>query len=696
MSDIKIFKSACRMCHGGCGVLVHVKDGKVIKIEGDPDSPLNKGSLCPKGKASIEHLYNKNRLKYPLKRVGERGDGKWKRIKWHEALDIIAEKLNYIKENFGPQSVVFGQGTGRHHYAFVIEFAHEFGSPNWTEPGLAQCFVPRSLSSSLTYGSLAVCDYYGKVNPKCILVWGHNPINSGPDGEIAYRFLQAVKKGSKVIAVDPRKSETVEKSDLWLQIRPGTDDALALAMINVIIEEKLYDRDFVERWTIGFDKLKEHIKEYSPEWAEKITWIKEEDIKKAARMYATEKPSCIEWGVAIEHTPNSLQTCRAISILRALTGNLDVPGGEIFNYDVLYGFPNFWDSRKNMRTHPIGNFRFLSAAHFPSLLKTINTEIPYPIKAFLIFGNNTLTTYANSKEVYESLMKVDFLVVSDIYMTPTAEIADIVLPAATWLELDQILGVPFGSNKVILSQRKIVESFESKQDEWIILELCKRLDLPLGRVNLETLLDYQLSSLGINFRQLKKRGHIFLETTYFKYKKSGFNTQSGKVELYSTLLYRKGLDPLPTYMEPPESPYSNPELAKKYPFILTTGSRVKEFFHSEGRQIKSLREKHLYPLVEINEDTAKKLNIKNGDWVFIETLRGRIKQKAKLTKTINPNVINVEHGWWFPERNDKNHGVWISNANVLTNNKPPFDPGIGTYQLRGLLCKIYPVKNQDN
>jgi len=690
MSKIKIFKSACRMCHGGCGVLLHVKNGEIIKIEGNPDSPLSEGTLCPKGRASLEHLYNPNRLKYPLRRKGNRGEGKWERISWDIALDTISDKLKEIKKDYGPESVVLGQGTGRHHYGFVIEFAHEFGTPNWTEPGLAQCFLPRATASNLTYGGLSVCDYYGKVNPKCILAWGHNPINSGPDGELGYRFLKALKKGSKLITIDPRKTETVKKSDLWLQIRPGTDDALALAMINVIIEQKLYDRDFVEKWTIGFDRLKEHIKEYTPEWAEKITWIKAEDIKKAAKIYAKEKPSCIEWGVAIEHTPNSLQTCRAIAILRALTGNLDIPGGEIFNNIPLENFPQFWDSKKNMR-QPLGNYKLLGAAHFPTLLKAINTGKPYPIKAFLVFGNNTLVSYANSKEVYNSLMNLDFFVVTDIYMTPTAELADVVLPAATWLEFDQILAVPFGSPKAILSQQKILEMYESKQDEWILIQLAKRLGLPLGRLKLKTILDYQLSPLNLNFDKLKERGHVFFETEYKKYRKFGFNTPSGKVEFYSSILRNYGFNALPIYKEPPESPVSKPDLKKKYPLILTTGGRSLQFFHSEGRQIKSLRKAHPDPLVEVNPKTAKKYNIKEGDWVYIETLRGRIKQKVKLNDGIHQKVVNAEHGWWFPEDKNVKHGVWKSNVNVLTNNKPPYDPAVGTYQLRALMCRIYPL-----
>ncbi|MBN2094947.1 MAG: molybdopterin-dependent oxidoreductase [Candidatus Aenigmarchaeota archaeon] len=687
----KVFKSACGMCHGGCGVLVHTKEGRVISVEGDPDSPLSRGSMCSKGRASIEHLYNECRLKYPLQRTGRRGEGMWERVSWNNALETISKNLKGIRDSFGPHCVAFGQGTGRHHYPFVIEFAHEFGSPNWTEPGLAQCFLPRRLASDLTYGGFVVCDYYGEIFPKCILVWGHNPIISNPDGELGFRFLQALDRGCKVVAIDPRKSESAKTANLWLQLRPGTDCALALAMINTILEEGMYDEAFVKKWTFGFDKLKEHVGDFTPEWAEEITWVNAEKIRAAARMYATTKPACIEWGVAIEQTPNSLQTCRAVSILRAITGNLDVPGGDIFSEVELQGFPFFWDSRKYLVERPLGGYKLLGAAHFPTMLTAIKSGNPYPIKAFLVFGNNTLATYANSKEVYNALMGLDFLVVADLYMTPTAELADIVLPAATWLEVDHVLGVPFGSAKAILAQQKIVEMHECRQDEQILIDLAKLLGLPLGRLSLETIHDHVLSPFCMNFKRLKELGHLSFTSKYRKYEPSGFNTPSGKVELYSSQLKREGFSPLPNYVEPPESPISRPDLMKEYPLILTTGGRILEFFHSEGRQIPSLRKHHPDPVAQVNPETAKKYGVVDGSWIFIETLRGRIKQRARLTEDICPEVVHVEHGWWFPEEKTPSHGIWRSNANVLTNNNPPYDPAIGTYQLRGLLCRIYAV-----
>jgi thiosulfate reductase/polysulfide reductase chain A len=414
------------------------------------------------------------------------------------------------------------------------------------------------------------------------------------------------------------------------------------------------------------------------------------------------KPACVEWGVAIEHTPKAIQTSRAIAILPAVTGNVDVPGGSIFGMHIVRRPPSLQEKlRQEMREKRLGSdkFRLLSgpynsipAAHAPTLFEAIRTGKPYPVKAFLIFGNNALVTYANSKWVYEALMKSEFLVVTDIFMTPTAELADIVLPAATWLEVDQIAGfpgLPYFADNVALAQQKIVEMWECRQDEWILTELARRLHLDSGTEPIEDVYNYQLEPLGITFEELKQKGYVSVPLKYRKYEKSGFRTPSGKVEIYSSMMEKLSYDPLPYYEDPPESPISSPELAKEYPLILTTVGRSLFFFHSEYRQIPLLRKRHPDPLVEIHPETAEKLKIEDGDWVWIETARGRIKQKAKLTSGIDPRVVAVDHAWWFPEKTGPEYGVWESNANVLTNSAPPYDPGSGTYQLRALLCKVY-------
>jgi anaerobic selenocysteine-containing dehydrogenase len=691
------------MCHGGCGVLIHVSGGRIVRIEGDPESPLNEGRLCPKGAASVDHVYHPDRLTHPLRRVGERGSGRFERVTWDEALDEIAARLNEIRGSDGPEAVALGTGTGRHHFHWVPRFANALGTPNWCEPGTAQCFLPRINVCVLTFGDYPVCDYYGETPPACILAWGHNPLDSGPDGEIGFRVRAALKHGPKVVVVDPRRTRLAANADLWLQLRPGTDDALALAMLNVIITEGLYDKEFVDEWTFGFGPLSERVEPCTPEWAEPITWVPAGKIRDAARLFATTPPGVIEWGCAIEQTPNCLQTVRAVSMLPAITGNVDVPGGWVFGMHALGLFPYLTDSlTDDLRGKRLGADRFrvlggagsvLPSAHAPSVFRAMRTGEPYRVRAFLVFGNNALVTYANSLEVRDSLMRLDLLVVADLYMTPTAELADFVLPAAAWPELNQVVGVPYVAENTVLAQQKIVQTGECRQDEEIMIELSRRMKLETNCVSLEEVIDSQLEAvLGTGFDELKERGHATVPLRYEKYKSmGGFLTPTRRIELYATRLEDLGYDPLPRYEEPPEGPLSTPELTGEYPLVLTTGGRIPFYFNSEFRQLAMLRKAHPDPRVEIHPETARRSGIANGDWVKVRTRRGEIRQRARLTDGIDPRVVHVEHGWWFPEDPGPDHGVWKSNANVLTDNGPPYDPAMGTYQLRALLCRIDPV-----
>ena len=700
MSGKQIFKSACRMCHGGCGVLVYVEDNVITEIAGDPDSPLNKGKLCVKGMASLQQVYNPDRLKYPIKRIGERGEGKWERISWDEAYDIIAIKLQTIIDEDGPESIVVGTGTGRHHCNFVPRFANALGTPNWCEPGHAQCFFPRVNVSFMTFGDMPVCDYYGDVDPACVLVWGHNPFNSGPDGELQFHPRALIHKDTKFIVVDPRETSVARHADVWLPVRPGADDALALSMIHVIIKEELYDKEFVAKWTYGFKELAAHVEPFTPEWAEEITWVNAGKIREAARLFATAKPATVEWGCAIEHTPNSIQTARAIALLPALTGNIDIPGGWVFGNHIASPVPDLSENvPKEMEKKRLGSseFRVLGqlnvqpSAHIPAVFKAMQTGDPYPVRAFMVFGNNPLASYANSKDVYEALKKVEFFCVMELYMTPSAELADLVLPAASWLELDALPVFPYFAENAVLAQQKIVQIGECKQDEVVFAEIAERMNLEVGQEDIVQIYNDQLRGLGLTFEDVKDKGFAYTPMSYHKHEinNQGFKTQSGKIELYSLALEKLGYEPLPYYSEPPESPYSTPDIAEEFPFVLTTGARIPHYFISEFRQIPKLRERHPDPLVEIHPKTASRLGIEDGEWVWIETKRGRIKQKASITKGIDPRVVNVEFGWWFPERKDGEYGIWESNANVLTNNGPPYDPAMGTYQLRALLCKVY-------
>lgn len=699
-----IIKSVCRSCHGGCGTLLHVRDGVLVKIEGDPQAPLSHGRLCPIGTVTVDIVNHRDRLKYPQRRIGPRGSGKWERISWDDALDEIAQRLNAIRAEFGPEAIAFGTGTGRHHIRWVSRFAHALGSPNWCEPGFAQCFHPRVNTSILTFGDFPVSDFTGGTPPGCMLFWGHNPLNSGPDGETRFNVREALDTNPKIIVVDPRATELTRRADVWLQLRPGTDDALALSFLNVIIGEGLYDEPFVGKWTHGFTELARHVQKFTPEWAAPITWVPADKIRAAARLFAQTKPAMLEWGCAIEHTPNCIQTVRAVSILPAITGNVDVPGGWVFGMHGLGRFPSLIENltpEANAKRLGADRFKLLAgegadlpAAHIPSLLRAMREGIPYPVKAFLVFGNNTLTTYANSSDVYDALTKLDFMVCADLFMTPTAELADIVLPAALWPEINQIVGLPTIAANVVLANQSAVRIGECRSDEEMFVALARRMKLSVGTESVEDVLNAQLKAggLGITFDEIRDKGWVKVPFRYRKYEESGFKTPTGKIELYSTRFAAMGYAPLPYYEEPPESPVSRPDIARDFPLVLTTGHRIPSFFNSEHRQIEKLRKANQHPIAEIHPETARRYGINHGDWMWIETKRGRMRQRAKVTEGIDPRVIAAQHGWWFPEQPAPEYGVWQSNVNLLTDNQPPYDPAMGTYQLRALLCRVAPAE----
>ncbi|MBI5815467.1 MAG: molybdopterin-dependent oxidoreductase [Nitrospinae bacterium] len=693
-------KSVCRSCHGGCGVIVHVKDGAVEKIKGDPSSPISRGWLCVKGVHSAEMANHPARLKTPLKRSGARGEGKWKQVSWETALDEIADRLGRIKGQWGAESLAIGQGTGRHHYMHTVRFANALGTPNWYEPGLAQCFIPRITVSNMTYGGFVTPDYYGATKPAMIIFWAHNPLVTSADGELAPAVQRGMGDGCVTVAIDPQRSETGKKCGTWLAVRPGTDAALALAMIHVIIRDKLHDAQFVSKWCSGFDELCGRVADMTPEWAEKITGVSAEDIAKVATAYATIKPGVIEWGLGIEQNANSLQTVRAIAILRAITGNLDVPGGDLLGMNILNPYPTLKDKLPKQTAQKriggetfklLGGWRaYMPSAHIPGLFNAMRTGNPYPVKSLMLFGNNPMATVANTRGVYDALMKLELLVTTDLFMTPSAALSDYVLPAAFWTEIEHLNGMPLVAETFAYAHPKITQTGEAMQDEWIMDELMKRLDLPGCGMTYRQIFDHQLAPTGMTFNELVKNGpYLAPAIKYRKYEEKGFRTPSRKVELSCPALKRMGYDHLPFYEEPPESPEASPDVAASYPLILVTGARTREFFHSDGRQVESLRKQHPDPLARMSPQAAAARGITDGDWVIIASPRGEIRMKAAVTDDIRPDVVNVEHGWWFPElADDPLGGIFESNANILTTDQPPYDPAFGACRLRGLLCEV--------
>ncbi|OGN95243.1 MAG: hypothetical protein A2Y89_02600 [Chloroflexi bacterium RBG_13_51_18] len=711
MTEKKIIKTTCKSCHGGCGVLVEVTDGVITHIEGNPDSTTN-GTMCAKGLSSIQHIDNPYRITHPYKRAGEKGEGKWKQISWEEALDTIAAKIKEASEKYGPWTVATSQGTGRGYNRYTHRFSRSMGSANVISPGYI-CHSPRiGLYGLITgYGRL-YCDYHGwgGVFPKTQISWAKQLEISSADSEMCYWYMKSLDYCKNLIVIDPRATAYTSRATLWLQPRPGTDAALALGMINTIIQEGLWDKEFVENWTYGFEELKKRAEEYPVEKVEEITWVPKEKIIQAARLFAVDTPGCIQIGSSLERQANCGQTLRAIIDLMGICGNIERPGSMVswvlpetgLIEDVFNEIP----LTDEMRSHIYGGDKFKMGAARTCNPDTIIREFnkgEIPIRVWISVGGQQIVHMASTKQVVEGLKKVDFMVQVDQFWGPMAEISDIVLPAAHWLEMDDIYDMH--PRFMIEAHNKCVDPpGEAQSDAWIFNEIGRRVSPKYWFKDVETLLDYELRKAPVSWKQFSEKiisGCFGPDQVYYKYKTDywrkggGFPTPTGKMELYSTVLENLGYDPLPFFEEPGESPYSTPELAKEYPLVLTTGFRSPFYFLAQYRNIPWLRSFMEYPTMQINPETAKKLGIEDGDFVWIESPRGKIIQKARLFPGIDPRVVAATANWFYPEAPAQGfRGVFISNPNVLTDNNHQ-DPMYGSPDLTCLLCKVYKCQPEE-
>ncbi|MFC1968469.1 molybdopterin-dependent oxidoreductase [Chloroflexota bacterium] len=746
MGATEIKKAMCKFCHSQCRVLVYSEDGRLTKIEEDRSSPKVDAvqppiSACIRLRGAKEFMYHPDRVNFPLKRAGEKGEGKWHQISWDQALDEIADKLKAIIAEHGPQSIGSITGTGRTMGEYPTRFFHLLGTPN--KVGSTQiCFGPRTAVGTAMFGWAPSRKLARPINSgsgtqpvtKCALLIGLDPAQGTPP--LWKGILNGTKIGTKLIVVDPRRTDTAAIADLWLQPRPGTDTALLLSMINVVIQEELYDKDFVEKWCYGFDKLAERAQDYPPEKASEITWVPAEQIRAAARMYATSKPATAIHGMGLEQQQGVVEALQAEFSLMAITGNLDVEGGNELpgpsravpvsdvtlertlsseQKELQLGADRFklisWPGRNLMNDcvkkvwgSECGTALVVSCAHAPTFYRAIITGEPYAPKAVINHNSNPLVTQSNAKLVYKALKRLELYVVLDLWMTPSAEIADYVLPVASWLERPWFGDIAATDCNLEAGETALPASIPGEYDHKTDYEIFRELGIRLGQEeywpwhNYEEGIDYRLEPLGMSFEEfMAKGGFDFHRPGYKKYERTGFATPTGKVELYSTIFEKLGYDPLPKFEEPHETPISTPELAREYPLMLITGGRFHTAFHSELRNIDSLRNRHPHPLVQINPKTATKNDISDGDWVWIESPRGTIRMKCQYFEGIDPGVIHCEHGWWFPELPGEEpwlHGVWESNVNVLTQDDPEHCNNIsGGWPLKTALCKIYKVKN---
>jgi len=694
----KIFKTVCHMCNRPCGMNAYVKGNRVVKVVGMPEHHISQGRLCPKGLAAGQYENDPNRLKHPLMRVGNRGEGRWKQVSWDEAIDISANNLLQTKEKHGAKSISFykGQGGGWDPIlGYVKRFMSVLGSPNFiTHSHL--CHVPIMMGHSYTMGSMPVSDIE---HSKCIILWGFNPFTSSITN-VGRRIMNAKESGTTLVAIDPRLTAAGAKSNISVQPRPGTDGALALGMLNVIIEEELYDKEFVSNWTYGFDKLEEFIKQYTPEKVESITWVPAITIRQVARLYASTKPASIIVGNGVDQHTNTVQTVRTIAILMALSGNLDQPGGNVFLPPE--GLANvtladkFQTEAESIDKHPL--FYRMWSVPGSDMVDTLISGKPYPLKAMIVMAGDPARSLSNTKRVTEALKNLDFLIVHDIFMTAAAELADIVLPSTTWLESTQLLFYPRNAsaevdNQLIVFRNKVVDPpGECHSDLEFIFELARKLGyadyFPWGTI--EQAFEEQLKPVRITINELKSHPEGMLRVRspkdlYRKYEKQGFATPTKKVELYSTIFEKYGYDPLPTFEEPGESPFSQPNLAKEYPFICSDAIKPILYTHNQFRTVPWLREIMPDPWVEIHPQDAKELNIVDGEHVIVETPRGQIEVKTKLSNDIHPNTVFLPHGWGEPYA----HG---SADNEITPDsiRCPISGATGN---RSFLCKIVKLKN---
>jgi len=820
-SETKIVRTCCRACIGKCGVLAHVKDGRVVKLEGDPDQPMSKGALCAKGLSGIQALYHPNRNKYPLQRVGARGENKWKRISWGEALDITAKKLMETREKYGAETVFCSTGGGGNPEFFSPgRFCDVFGTPNWFEPGSSQCYMPRTLVYGLMHGktetlftTTSIADgecseiYFPDDTPmKTLVMWGTAPSNNSPSqGGRAVVELRA--RGVHTVVVDPRLTPDAAKADVWLPIRPGTDVALMLSWIKYIIDKKLYDAEFVMKWTnlpylvntatkmllrendlkpggnpqtyvvwdkrtksaqpmpfpwndrldpsldgtfmvrgveckTGFQMLKERVEPYTLAKAAEICWLDAGMIEKGIKLYAQNTPSGLSLGVATDQNPNSVQSAMGAATLDMILGNVERPGSLIQNFKSS-GFEDSMvsplvkflpEAQLRKRLGLIEHKGTLNwwIAHNPSVMDAILTGKPYKPRVWIERSGNKLATMANSAHLLEAIQQMDFIVHMYMYPTSFSAYADILLPATEWLESDYVIP----SLNTLFVRQAVTHLWETMNETVFWSKLAKRC-AELGHEGCKNAFDPKKTApeppywdtmeqfldgncmhlIGMPFAELAKKVPFEFAPydkwkQYYTYKTidpktgkpKGFGTQSKKLVIYGEefiTLGRTGApfcpyplppaskdyDPLPYYLEPSESPMPGSEQAKTFPLVMTNG-RLPFFHHTTLRNSPGLRE--IYPVAEIwiYPETAKSYGISQGDWVWVESLRGKTQAKAYLTEGINPGVVYMER-FWNPETlNTSTHGWREMNVNILSKNTAPFNDVVGTYTLRGYLVKI--------
>ncbi len=666
-------RTTCYQCTTDCAFEAHVDEqGRVVKLTG-PE--------CDRGTAQLPIQYHRDRLLYPQRRDGSR-------ITWDAALDEIVTNLKRIRDTHGPEAVVFLAGYTKEARPYLQRLAHAFGSPNFaTESSccFSSTYVAGELNFGHDFGYFLAGSRTDSPRTQALLVWSTNPSESS----IPYdkHFAVQDRQGRPRIVVDPRRTPLAEKADVHLQIRPGTDGALALGLHHLLFKNGWVDGPFLARWASGLDAFAEYIEQFPPDRVARICRIPAERIEAAARILGTRKP----WMLMISpnstvHHSNGLQNHRAILLLTAVTGNLDIEGGNRRFIKKVAAKPiDLFQERIKKLPPRIGQDRFpVWAAHYPEAHAMVMSDAildgkPYKVRAVVGVGVNMMM-WPDSKRFSKALSSLEFFATADFFHTPTTKLAHIVLPAATALEREALIA--WGKGRLVYRQAVVQPEGEARPDAQMLLDLGCRLGLPefwggdfrasirdrLTAIPDVSLDDLLAKPLGLSINE----GDILPERAY---ETLGFHTPSGKIEFDSEELRRADQDGLPVYNEPLESPVSTPDLAKKYPLILTSGGRSKHFTHSQHRNVESLRAKEPHPRLQIHPSDAKARGIAEGDAIAISSPRGSITMRAWLTEVVAPGVVHAFHGWAE------------ANVNELTCDAH-LDPVSGFPAFKSSLCQV--------
>ncbi len=699
-----VIASTCKECSVRCGSLIYLQDGKVDKITGNPDHPGSSGAFCIKGvHGPITAREHPERPLHPLRRTGERGEGKWQQVSWDTALGEIAGRIGKVKQQFGPVAVA---GAVSNHFVSrgvaMTQLLRSVGSPNY--------MINQDLCQGCRYTAAMLSGVGAQPaneieQTRCILVVGKSPSDSSV---VQWMHIQAARRrGAKLIVIDPRRTQIARLADLWLQIRPGTDAALALSMIHVMFSENLIDDEFVGEWCTGAEKLRERAGKYPPATAAAISGVTAGQIVAAARLFATEKPGCMVLGHGIDAQANGVATVMAFHALLALTGNIDRAGSNRFAKP-LPGFRDYFsiinDSQFRMpaeRERQIiggAQYPFWSgpeswsrSAHNPSLIHAINTGDPYPVRALYVSGVNIVCTYPGMQNTIAALQSLDLLVVATDHITPTAELADFILPKTTLLEEEDVSGDP-GGPCLTAVQRAVPPRGETRTDLEIAIGLRDKLR-ERGLLDFELLpwnshrelLDFQLKATGIGFDELCKTGFHKIPFGYEEYRQQGFKTPSRKIELWSQRLETTGYDALPDYRAPGYA-----ELDAEFDLVLLTGIRSMAYHHSRFRNHAWARKIQDAPELRIHPRTAAALGVGANEWVWLRTRggAGRTLLRALLTEDVPPDVVATGMGWWYPEVPGADHGALTFNVDAAISYGPPWDPISGSPEARNSACNI--------